>query len=107
MSQVANNMPKDKKESPTISQSPCPPVSLSTPATASDTFLQRHLGPNPTEVRQMLDFLEYSSLDEMIHTAIPANIRLKRSLNIPHSQGEHEILCELRKIAAQNQVFRS
>src|SRR6266850_3829869 len=72
-----------------------------------DRFVRRHLGPGPEEISQMLHSLGFASLDELVDAAVPANIRLKRPLNLPGGRSEYGILNELRSIAAKNQVFRS
>src|SRR5882762_2335819 len=73
----------------------------------SDRFVQRHIGPNAAEVAEMLMTCGFGSLDSLIDAAVPAQIRLKRPLNLPPSRSEHGLLTELRTIASQNRVFRS
>ena len=72
-----------------------------------DTFLRRHNGPGAEEAREMLGTLGFPSLDSLIDGAVPSQIRLQKSLDLPAAKGEHETLAELRAIAAKNQVFRS
>src|SRR6267154_796947 len=79
----------------------------SIPLSNPDPFPRRHIGPSAEETVQMLQVLGYSSLDKMIDEAVPAQIRLKRRLQLPSGQGEHEVLSALKEIAGQNQVFRS
>ncbi len=55
----------------------------------------------------MLKLLGYSSLDDLINEAVPAQIRLKRPLQLPAARSESETLAALKAIAAQNQVCRS
>ena len=55
----------------------------------------------------MLDFLGYANLDALVDEAVPAQIRLRRSLELPAGRSEHEVLAALKEIAAQNQIFRS
>jgi len=55
----------------------------------------------------MLQALGYPSLDALIDDAVPSQIRLKRPLQLPAGQSEHEVLSALKEIASQNQVFRS
>ncbi|CAN5628024.1 aminomethyl-transferring glycine dehydrogenase [soil metagenome] len=73
----------------------------------SDTFVPRHIGPNVAEIQEMLSFLGYASLDELIDATVPASIRLDRELEIGPARTEPDVLAELRTIAARNQVFRS
>jgi glycine dehydrogenase len=73
----------------------------------SDTFVHRHIGPNPDDIQAMLSTLGVSSLDALIDATIPADIRLRRPLTIGPHRGEHEVLARLRALARQNKVFRS
>jgi glycine dehydrogenase len=75
-------------------------------ATAQE-FESRHIGPNETEIQQMLEFLGIESLEALIDRAIPAAIRLKQPLQLGSGRSEYELLKELKAIASQNQVFRS
>src|ERR1043166_7664921 len=72
-----------------------------------DRFVRRHIGPNAAETAEMLQALGFDSLDALADAAVPGQIRLKHSLNIPAGQGEFEALRELKSIASQNHVFRS
>src|SRR5256884_409035 len=73
----------------------------------SDRFVQRHLGPNEQDIARMLETCGFKTLDALIDAAVPSQIRLSRSLNLPASRSEHGLLNELRKIASQNRIFRS
>src|SRR5689334_1677069 len=73
----------------------------------SDTFVHRHIGPSPEDVRQMLDAIGADSLDELVEQTVPASIRLNRLLNLGEPRGEFELLQELKAIALKNKVFRS
>ncbi|NCJ06357.1 aminomethyl-transferring glycine dehydrogenase [Synechococcales cyanobacterium C] len=72
-----------------------------------DAFAPRHIGPTEAEVNTMLETLGYDTLESLIDDAVPEQIRLRRPLALGAPKGEHELLQELRAIAAQNQVFRS
>ena len=74
---------------------------------SSDPFIRRHIGPNPDDAREMLAQVGFKNPDELIDAAVPKNIRLGKSLNLPVARSEHAALAELEKIASQNQVFRS
>jgi glycine dehydrogenase len=73
----------------------------------TDRFVRRHIGPSPLEVRQMLAYLEVSSLDELIDRTIPKGIRVERPLDLPAPATEMEALAEIRALGAQNQIWRS
>jgi glycine dehydrogenase len=73
----------------------------------SDTFIHRHIGPNATEIRQMLELLGYDSLEDLAEATVPAAIRIARPLQIGEPRGEHELLTELKVMAGKNKVMRS
>ena len=73
----------------------------------SISFVQRHIGPSPDEVQQMLNVLGFSTLDALIDQTVPPVIRLKRSLQLAAERSEPSALLELKEIASKNQVFRS
>src|SRR5262245_43482273 len=73
----------------------------------SDRFVTRHIGPRPSDVEAMLRECGFKSLDALVDATAPAQIRSSKTLNLPPSRSEHGLLAELRKIAGQNQVFRS
>ena len=85
------------------------------------SFRERHIGPSPNDIEQMLEVLGYTNaektgesshrfsppLDELIHQAVPQTIRLSRPLELPEAQSEYAALTNLKEIASKNQVFRS
>jgi glycine cleavage system P protein (glycine dehydrogenase) len=75
----------------------------------SDTFARRHISPNETEIAEMLAALGYHSLDELATAVVPAAIRLGRPLALGDRLplGEHELLEEMKNLAADNAVLRS
>ncbi|MBS3025983.1 MAG: aminomethyl-transferring glycine dehydrogenase [Dolichospermum sp. DET50] len=70
-------------------------------------FTQRHIGPNPDDVQQMLNILGLSSLDDLIDKTVPQGIRFHQTLNLPAAQSEYAALGMLKQIADKNQVYRS
>jgi glycine dehydrogenase len=74
---------------------------------ASDYFPSRHIGPSPDERDAMLREVGAASLDALVDEAIPASIRLKRPLDLPPAESEHEYLRRLTHIARRNKTFRS
>jgi glycine dehydrogenase len=73
----------------------------------SAEFTQRHIGPNPTDTRLMLETIGVSSVEELIGRTVPAAIRNKESLSIPDGISEFAYLSELKKVAAKNTLFRN
>ncbi|WP_334132816.1 aminomethyl-transferring glycine dehydrogenase, partial [Silanimonas lenta] len=72
-----------------------------------DAFLERHIGPNETEIAHMLEVIGQPSLEAMTEAIVPASIRSTTPLSLPAPLTETEALARLRTIAARNQVFRS
>ncbi len=70
-------------------------------------FLSRHIGPNESETREMLETLGLSSLEELVQKTIPSSIRFNHALNLPAAQNEYEYLQELKKIGQKNKVFKT
>ncbi|MCU0566701.1 MAG: aminomethyl-transferring glycine dehydrogenase [Oculatellaceae cyanobacterium Prado106] len=70
-------------------------------------FGRRHIGPQETDLQQMLTYLGFDSLEALMDATVPAGIRLKRSLNLPQGKTERQVLQDLKAIASQNQIFRS
>ena len=73
----------------------------------SDTFVRRHIGPSDEEVREMLAFLGFESLEKLADATVPEAIRLRRPLALGPPRAENELLAELKEIASQNKVLRS
>ncbi len=72
-----------------------------------DKFSDRHIGPDDAQIEEMLDVIGVSSLDQLINETIPAQIRLKKSLNLNEPQSEFEFLNNLKTISAKNKIFKS
>jgi glycine dehydrogenase len=72
-----------------------------------DAFHARHIGPDEAGERAMLAALGVATRDELVAQAMPAAIRQREPLALPGPLNEAEALAELRRIAAQNQVWRT
>ena len=55
----------------------------------------------------MLRVIGTRSLDALIDAALPAAIRLKKPLQLPPAETEHEYLDRLRGVAAKNRRSKS
>jgi glycine dehydrogenase len=78
--------------------------SLQEPA---DPFPRRHIGPADSDIAEMLALLGLDSLEALSEEVVPADIRLRRRLELPEARGESALLAELQVLARRNQVFRS
>jgi glycine dehydrogenase len=86
---------------------PATTTSSSLSIAAVDSFVARHNGPGEDDVREMLAFLGYATLDEFIAAVVPEGIRLRRPLDIGAETSEAEALGALRALARRNRVARS
>ena len=73
----------------------------------SEKFESRHIGPDAHQVAEMLKVVKAGSVDELIDQTVPANIRLKRPLQLPKAQSEFEFLNTFKKTISQNKIFKS
>ena len=75
-----------------------------------DTFTERHIGPNSSEMRTMLDALGFESMDAFVRASVPESIRLPETCmsdaTIP-SMSESELLKRAKGLAAANKSFKS
>ncbi|PWJ39241.1 aminomethyl-transferring glycine dehydrogenase [Sediminitomix flava] len=72
-----------------------------------ERFEERHNSPNYTQIQDMLKVIGVSSVDELVNQTVPEQIRLKKPLDLPTAQGEHEFLSSFAELAKKNKVFRS
>lgn len=70
-------------------------------------FVRRHIGPRDEDVAAMLEVVGKSSLDELIDTTLPAEIRTAERLIVEAAPSEQAVLAELREIASDNTVLTS
>jgi len=75
--------------------------------TYSEKFESRHNAPNASQIADMLKVVKAKSVDEVIDQTVPANIRLKRPLNLPKAQSEFEFLNEFKKLVSKNKIYKS
>jgi glycine dehydrogenase len=73
----------------------------------TDSFADRHIGPDPAEVEAMLQTLRIESLEQLIASTVPRQIRSSRPLQVGDAASEFVALQELQSIVRQNQVFKS
>ncbi|MCB0664600.1 MAG: aminomethyl-transferring glycine dehydrogenase [Saprospiraceae bacterium] len=71
------------------------------------SFIDRHIGPDESQQKTMLESIGVQTLVDLVDRTIPASIRLKKPLDISPGLTEYEYLEQLKKIAAKNKIFRS
>src|SRR6478735_4145794 len=72
-----------------------------------EKFESRHNAPSTTQIEEMLKTVKAGSVDELIGQTVPANIRLKKPLNLPASRTEFEFLKEFKTLASKNKLNKS
>ena len=70
-------------------------------------FAERHIGPRPSEIKEMLQKIGVDTLDELVAQTIPANIRLDKSLDLPAALNESELLHHMKSLGKKNKNYRS
>lgn len=65
-------------------------------------FSRRHIGTTPNDRQHMLAALGYETLDELVATAMPKEIRTGKTSVLPPAASEDAVAEELRTLAARN-----
>ena len=71
------------------------------------SFTKRHIGPSDSEVSNMLSYLGFSSIDDLIQSTIPNNILSKESLEVGPGLSEFEFLKKIKSLADKNKVVKT
>ena len=72
---------------------------------ASTSFVDRHIGARrQADVDAMLKAVGYDTVDALVDTAVPKDIRQDSDLALTAALSEVEVLAELRKLAAKNKT---
>ena len=72
-----------------------------------DKFVNRHIGPNDAEIKEMAKEIGVESLDSLIDEIVPQHIRAKKKLDLDPALSEYNYIKKLKDIAAKNKVFKS
>ncbi len=70
-------------------------------------FERRHIGPDETEVQEMLATIGAASIEELINKTIPPSIHLEQPLRLPAAISEYEYLNELKQAALKNKGYKT
>ena len=73
----------------------------------TELFLNRHVGPNAFEIKEMLKFIGVDSLGTLIDETIPENIRLEKGIDLEPEMSEADFLMHLKNISSKNKVFKT
>jgi glycine dehydrogenase len=74
---------------------------------AFKSFEQRHIGPRESEIKEMTKTIGVASLDQLISETVPANIRLKKELDLSLAMSEFEYANHIQAMGAKNKVYKS
>jgi glycine dehydrogenase len=69
-----------------------------------EDFLRRHVGPSDDQQEAMLKVLGYDTLEALADAAVPGSVRSLGTLDLPPAVSEHQVLGELRRLAASNTI---
>ena len=72
-----------------------------------DRFVNRHIGPREGEIRQMLQAIGVSSIEELINQTVPEDIRLKEPLKLQEGLTERRYYRKIINLARKNKVFNT
>ena len=73
-----------------------------TVSSASTAFVDRHIGARrQADIGTMLKSVGYDSVDSLVDTAVPNDIRQDVALTLQNALSEVEVLAELRKLASK------
>ncbi|HSO15044.1 MAG TPA: aminomethyl-transferring glycine dehydrogenase [Arthrobacter sp.] len=76
-----------------------------TVSSASTSFVDRHIGARrQSDVDAMLKAVGYDTVDALVDTAVPKDIRQDSPLSLGAALSEVEVLAELRQLAAKNKT---
>jgi len=70
-------------------------------------FRFRHIGPDATEQKAMLDYLGIASLSELMEKALPDAIKFEGDSKLPDAISEDYALARLREIGSKNRITQS
>ena len=73
----------------------------------TNSFQNRHIGPNKKEQEKMLATIKADTLEQLINETVPDNIRLKTPLDLDPAMSEYEYLSHIKELSEKNKVFKS
>lgn len=72
-----------------------------------ERFLHRHIGPDTSQIDEMLAETGSGSLDELMDQTIPEDIRLEKPIDLDAPMSEYQFLNQLRELASKNEIKKS
>ncbi len=83
------------------------PETLEKLKSRTDNFVNRHIGLNQEEIKDMLKTIGVNSAESLINETIPEQIKLQKVLKLEEPVSEFQFIENLKKIAAKNKVFKT
>jgi len=72
------------------------------------TFLNRHIGPSDSDIKDMLKSMKLKNIDDLIEQTVPRDIYSPLNENLINTNySEDEVLKKLKKYAQENTVLKS
>ncbi|MCF6212682.1 MAG: aminomethyl-transferring glycine dehydrogenase [Flavobacteriaceae bacterium] len=71
------------------------------------SFSLRHIGPNTSELKDMLKTIGVCSLEELIDKTIPKNIKLQQDLALPKALSEYAFTNFIKKLGSKNKLYKT
>ena len=73
----------------------------------TDEFVERHIGPNEEEIKQMLLKIGAKSIEQLLEETIPEAIRLDENLDLPDGISEYAFSKTIQKLGRENKLFNT
>ena len=73
----------------------------------TDEFVERHIGPNEEEIKQMLSKIGAKSIEQLLEETIPEAIRLDENLDLPDGISEYAFSKTIQKLGRENKLFNT
>lgn len=73
----------------------------------TDAFALRHIGPEESDLQQMLKTIGVESIEQLIYETLPDDIRLKAPLNLDPEMTEYEYLKHITLLGNKNKMFKT
>lgn len=73
----------------------------------TSSFALRHIGPSLQEQKAMLNTIGVTSIEQLVSETVPADIRLKKELDLAVAMSEQEYLNHIYELSKLNKVFKS
>ncbi|MGH8246049.1 MAG: glycine dehydrogenase, partial [Gammaproteobacteria bacterium] len=70
-------------------------------------FIRRHIGPDRRQIADMVRFLGFGSLEQLLPAALPDSILSRTPLTLADTISERAVITRLRKMRERNRVFIS